>query len=279
MMFGFSTNLFTRDTLETALERIAAAGFRRVEILADSPHAELCSGHPEDYSHLPELLRSLGLEVCNVNANTVRCMSGTGADDFFAFRPSLDDPDPRRRRERLRYCRRAVRLAALLGSPLVTVCSGPPAKGLSRHESISILHDTLGELIDYADEHGVRVALEYEPGLVVGNAAAALSLIRYHRLLSLNLDVGHAAVAGEDVFEVMDAFAGRIANVHLEDIKGREHVHLPPGEGDLDLEGIVRALDEAGFEGTAVFELYSCADRPAQALAAAAAFARRMEEG
>ena len=272
MKFGFSTNLFINYSLEESLNLIAKSGFKYVEILADAPHAELLNKQPSGYEHIRLLLNSLSLSVCNVNANTVRCMNSTPGD-FQAFRPSLHEMNPNQRRSRVEYTRRAIELAAYLNSPVCTVASGPKVN--ESGISTTLLNHTLCELIDFADELGVKLALEYEPGLLIGNYAQTKKLLRNHDLLTLNFDVGHAVVAGEDPIEIINDGAPRISNIHFEDIKNQVHYHLPPGEGDLDLEAIIRALQENEYNGVVTFELYSCVDRPKIALEKAAQFAAK----
>ncbi|MFA4987319.1 MAG: sugar phosphate isomerase/epimerase, partial [Candidatus Brocadiia bacterium] len=273
LKFGFSTNLFVREPLESALHRIAAAGFRHVEILADTPHAELAIHRPEDYAGLAALLSSLDLSVCNINANTVRCLGSGKADDFFGFTPSLCDSKPAARARRVDYTRRALELARLLGSPVCTITSGRnPTSGM-RHNALSIFYESIGELTDYADELGVRLAIEYEPELLVSSFAQVRKLIEFFPMLHVNLDVGHSYLAGEDVPGVIRALGRRIANVHFEDIKGNVHKHLPPGEGDIDLEAVLAALGAINYEGIVTFELYSCTDRSVEALKLAGAYA------
>ncbi|MDZ7816150.1 MAG: sugar phosphate isomerase/epimerase [Planctomycetota bacterium] len=272
MRFGFSTNLLVDRNLHDALETIARHGFSHVEILADEPHAQLCTARPAEYGNITGLLDRLSLVACNVNANTVRCMRGSSTD-FQAFEPSLSALNPAKRAKRITYTRRAIKLAAIIGAECCSITSGPmPEKDAGVR--LSLLNESLGELIDYADELKVKLAIEYEPGLLIGSFRQAWNLLKCHEMLWLNFDIGHAIVCGEDPVAIVHKAAGRIGHVHFEDIEDREHVHLPPGEGDAPLDEIVDALAQEGYKGTITFELYSCADRPEEALAAAARYAQ-----
>jgi sugar phosphate isomerase/epimerase len=54
--------------------------------------------------------------------------------------------------------------------------------------------------------------------------------------------------------------------VHIEDIRGREHVHLPFGEGTIDFAPVVAALVDTGFAGLVAVELSRHShEAPAQA--------------
>jgi sugar phosphate isomerase/epimerase len=90
--------------------------------------------------------------------------------------------------------------------------------------------------------------------------------------LGVNLDVGHAAVYGEDLTETIHRSAGHITGVHLEDIVGGRrgtHYHRIPGEGDLDFRTVFDALDDVGYDGFATLELYTYPDEPDRAAARA----------
>jgi sugar phosphate isomerase/epimerase len=277
LRFSFATNLFVDRPLEAALEAIAAAGFGEVEILADEPHARLDRMNQTDAAAIARSLASFGLRVSALNANTVRCMSGTGSGDFFAFRPSLHERDPNARRTRVEYTRRAIRLCAALGSPVCVIASGPKPAPEHREVERSLLNESLPELIDCADENGVRLAFEYEPGLLIGSFRELRSLLSRHEMLTGNLDIGHAVVCGESPVEIAQRLGGRIGNVHFEDICGCVHRHLPPGEGDIDLAKVLDTLEALSYDGAVAFELYSCTDRADQVLQMASSYAKRRQ--
>ena len=66
--------------------------------------------------------------------------------------------------------------------------------------------------------------------------------------LRLALDAGHCIVTGErDPAAAVREFAPHLGTVSIEDMKRGVHVHLPFGEGDMDVAGVLRALDEVGF--------------------------------
>jgi sugar phosphate isomerase/epimerase len=112
--------------------------------------------------------------------------------------------------------------------------------------------------------HGVRLGIEFEPGHLVGSAAQMCDLLAAldSPLVGVNLDIGHVVCAGEDPAEAVRALRGRIWNVHLEDIRGRIHEHLIPGEGDVDFRAVFSALEETGYDGFVTLELYPYADDP-----------------
>lgn len=86
--------------------------------------------------------------------------------------------------------------------------------------------------------------------------------------LGVNLDIGHAAVYGEEPAESVRRCADHITGIHLEDIaggKGGKHYHLIPGEGGIEFEPVFTALEDIGYEGFVTLELYTYPDEPDRA--------------
>jgi sugar phosphate isomerase/epimerase len=266
---AFSTNAYTRHALPEAIESIAGHGYAGVEILGDEPHAYF----PEfDEANEEDLLAALDdseLRVSNINANTATGYYDDAPPSSF-FDPSVVTADDGDREWRIEYTKRAIDLAALTDSPAVCLATGRPLPGTPPERAHEHLHDSLDSILDYAEDRGVRVGIEYEPELLVECTDEVLGLIDDvgRDALGINLDVGHAAVYGEDPAEAIRRSAGHITGVHLEDIVGGvrgKHYHRIPGEGDLDFRTIFDALDDIGYEGFATLELYTYPDRPDEA--------------
>jgi sugar phosphate isomerase/epimerase len=79
--------------------------------------------------------------------------------------------------------------------------------------------------------------------------------------LYLTLDVGHAQLLRPKTtaFDLIAAYSHKIKHLHLHDNMGGNSVdddlHLSVGEGNVDFYGILGALKEAGYTGTATLEL------------------------
>ncbi|MFI0486132.1 TIM barrel protein [Actinomadura sp. 9N215] len=87
----------------------------------------------------------------------------------------------------------------------------------------------------------------------------------------LCLDTGHLLVGGTDPVWLARFAGRRVAHVHLKDVDVglarrvlngevaytdavRDGLYRPLGDGDIDITGIIRALDDAGYEGWYVME-------------------------
>lgn len=254
---SFCANAYTAHPLPEALRRIRAVGYEGCELLFDAPHWWPPRAEAAKLRQLQELCGELGLAVVNLNANTA-CGHYREPIPENVFGPALTDADPARRRLRRDHLMAAIEVAAALGCPSVAFTTGqvgddcPPARALER------LHGELPPLLRAAQDAGVRLGVEAEPGLLHERSDEVAALVDelQHPALGFNLDVGHAVVMGEDPAAVVAAHHARIWHLHLEDIAGRKHFHLPPGEGDVDFAGVAAALARAGWDGWASVELY-----------------------
>jgi len=270
---AFSTNAYTKFTLPEACDRIAAAGYKAVEVLADVPHA-----WPPEYSEhearrLKERLDSLGLRCAAVNANTAMGYFRP-LPSALTFEPSLISPAEGPRSDRLRIIRQSMTLANRLGAPVVTITGGRPADLAALGLPIDgpdvmgrRLLDGVEQVVAMADLAGVDVAFEPEPGQFIETTAQLKALIDEvaHPRFGANVDVGHAWCAGDDPAESVRILGPKVKHLHLEDIKDRRHFHLIPGLGEIDFRAIARALDDIGYAGAAAVELYTYPNEPDRA--------------
>ena len=124
----------------------------------------------------------------------------------------------------------------------------------------------------------ICVGIECEPGLFLEYAAELKEWIDRlgSPLFGANLDIGHSQVIGESVPDVVRLLRGRIWNMHVEDIPGRKHYHMIPGEGTLDWDAFRDAVNEIGYERFLTVELYTHTAEPQMAAEKSLAFLRRL---
>jgi sugar phosphate isomerase/epimerase len=105
--------------------------------------------------------------------------------------------------------------------------------------------------------HGVRAALEPEPGMLVQR------MQDYDRLAEkvgfrpgLTLDVGHLeCMENEPASETLCRYGDVLYNLHLDDMLPGRHRHLFFGEGSVDFGAVFGALRQIGYSGPACVEL------------------------
>ncbi len=279
--FAYSTNAFTGYPLVTALKKIKEIGFTGVEIVFDQPHFRT---QGVAIIPAPRLIKKLlplnKLVVSNINANTARMLDhrlqitdyrksaiSNLKSTISKSEPTLISPEISFRRRRVEYSKRAIDLAHFLGALNISLTGGPLPPETSTRQALCFFQQSLEEILDYAAAKNIRVGIEYEPGHLIDNARKTFSLIKKinHPLLGINLDIGHSAVAGEKPDEIIKKFAGRIWNIHIEDIKNRKHFHLIPGKGHLDFFRIKKSLEEINYRGWLTVELYTYPHQPIRA--------------
>ncbi len=277
MKLAFSTNAFTRFTLAEAIEHIAGAGYDGVEILADTPHAWPDGMSDAAMAGIARLLQKNRLAVSNVNAN---CSFGYWhhAPPEAYFEPSLISPNPRHRVDRQRLILRTLDLAKMIDARNVSITSGRLLGGMPPDAAAAQFAESIGPILDRADQLGIDVGIECEPGLFLEYAQELSDWISRlsHPRFGANLDVGHSQVLGESIPGAVRMLNGRIWNLHVEDIPGRKHYHLIPGEGTLDWQALRAALDEIHYDRFITVELYTHTAEPRLAADRSMAFLRRI---
>lgn len=266
MRFAFSTNAFMGQTVLEAIESIAAAGYDGVELLADIPHLYAASVGASEVRRLRRALSRHRLGVSNINANTVRGYCWDCSADPL-FEPCLTDPDPEARAWRVDYTKKCVDLAAGLESPSVSITSGPIQPESTPEEGIELLKRALREIAAHAGKRGVKVGLEYGPGLLIESGTELSCLINEigSEHLGACLDLGHSRLVGEDPEFTIDLLRGCIFHIRVEDMKDGKRHHLIPGTGDMDFSRLLAAVEKSGYEGFVTVELYAYPHRPEEA--------------
>jgi sugar phosphate isomerase/epimerase len=274
MKLAFSTNAYTRFSLREALQDIHAAGFGGVEILADAPHA-----YPGtvDASEIRRELDRLDLAVSNVNAN---CSFGYWKDapPEPYFEPSLISPNPQHRKDRTQLILQTLQFAHDIGAANISITSGRMLGGMPPVAAAKQFAESIQPILDRADALKIDVGIECEPGLYLEYVAELREWIDrlQHPRLGANLDVGHSQVIGESIPDAVKLLAGRIWNLHVEDIPGRKHYHMIPGEGTLDWAALRRALQAIDYKRYLTVELYTHTADPQLAARKSYAFLSRV---
>ncbi len=263
MNLAYSTNAFTQYPLVEALNHIADIGYSGVEILCERPHWYPPETGFTQVDQVIEVLSQRNLKVSNLNANT--------ANSFFSscppentFEPALTNINRDIRLQREGIVKQAIKLADRVGASCISVTSGSPTPGCLPEKAVALFVDSLKSICDFAENYAINVGIEYEPGLIIERSDEVCELI--HEVgsprLGVNLDIGHSYLSRENPEKTIENLAGRIWNVHVEDIKGMKHFHLPPGEGDLPFQQYFHAFKKINYSGFLTVELYSFPDQP-----------------
>lgn len=263
MKLCFNTSAYGWHDLDYALEQIAGYGYWGVELMAERPHA-----FPADFDEARRTHTKKKLEDLNLHPVSILSSHCDAWGYSKMFEPSFINKDPKIRAERIRLTKEVIDLAADIGCPHIQTAAGIIANaGFPLPKAAwSNLIGSMEAMADYCKSKNVRLSIEAEPATLVESTIDMARLMKdlNSPWIGLTYDVGHVAVLGDDLVKSIDLLHEHIFNLHIEDICGRTHLHLIPGEGlgTLNLERILKELHEVGYEGTVTCDLYSQVEDP-----------------
>ncbi len=249
LRFGYNTNGTANHRLDDALGLIADSGYDGVALTLDIHHLDpFAADFRANLKAVSARLRMLGLG----------CVVETGArfllDPRAKHEPTLITPDAAGRARRVKFLEHALQVVAETGGEAMSFWAGVPKPGVDLPQARAWLREGVELVVNIADRLGVVAALEPEPGMLIETADD------YRNLdipgLKLALDTGHCIVTGErDPATSVTMFADDLGTVAIEDMKHGVHIHLPFGEGDMDVPSVLKALQDIGFRKLVCVEL------------------------
>jgi inosose dehydratase len=169
----------------------------------------------------------------------------------------------------------AIDTLAAAGSEVVVLAARSADGSYDRKVTLTddewrVLLSTLEGLRRYASEAGLLATLHPHVGTAIEDRATVRRLLAESDV-ALCLDTGHLLIGGTDPVELVEAHPGRIAHVHLKDVRSavaatvsagdtsyldavRTGLYAPLGDGDVDIAAIVRGLERSGYPGWYVLE-------------------------
>jgi sugar phosphate isomerase/epimerase len=150
---------------------------------------------------------------------------------------------------------RAVDLAQAVGAPVIVACVAPAV---------------LDTVLERLPAH-VTLCIENHWDQSLATSREVREVLDTHSGVAACLDTGHALLVGEPPQRFLAALGPRVKHVHLKDaaspslserLVGRRlrARFLPrpqpvtPGDGDLDVRGVRRALEDVGYAGALALE-------------------------
>lgn len=264
--YAYNTNGLAHHRLADAVDLVADLGYEALALTPDVGHLDPLHATAADVARLDAHLRRRGLGV------TIQTGARFVLDPRRKHHPNLLDPDPAARKVRAGFLVRCLDIGRDLGAPVLSFWSGVAPAGADPGEVARRLLDGCRTVADAAAARGMAAALEPEPGMWTATVdqwsrvAGALG----HPSFRLALDVGHVHCNREgDPAAIVREHAADLADVQVEDMREGEHVHLPFGEGTLDLAPALHALLGTGYAGPVVVELSRDSHRAAEIAASA----------
>ena len=244
---GLSTGCFYHRNILDCLALIRESGFSMIEVCSTPEHLnfhDLKSVH-----RAAERIRELGMEAYSFHA---------------PFGPEIDiaSADHAQRAASVTEILKAAEAAALLQVHYFVLHPGPenpavvaPEKQLPRLEH---LIESLNQVARQCKELGIMCVLENKlPHLIFGKPSDILWILDGINSAEVGfcLDTGHAFFAGQISDLVRKVVSGYLRMIHAHDNNGTNDDHLPPGDGKIDWDKLLRELVEVRFRGAFILEM------------------------
>jgi sugar phosphate isomerase/epimerase len=251
LRFGYGTNGFANHRLADAIAVIADLGYEGVALTLDHDHLDPFSpGLAREVARTADLLRDRNLGV----------VVETGAryllDPWRKHAPTFLHDD---RAVRVDFLRRAVAIGADLGAEAVSCWAGVRPSDVDDATAWCRLVAGVADVVAAADERGVPIGFEPEPGMLVENIAGWKRLraaLGEPAAFGLTLDIGHCrCLEPVGVPECVADVAEYLVNVQIDDMVRGVHEHLEFGTGEIDFPPVLRALRDGGYRGLVAVEL------------------------
>ena len=249
-----SNHMFPSGSIEVVFERLAKAGAGGVDLFA---------------SHVPFLLQPRfdveNLKQCRKAAEA----AGLGIHSIIAapmgnigFTAYLGPDAEQGRADAVAFVKHNVEIASILGATHVCSAEGTMPKGADEGETWDRLVQTLKEAAPIAEAAGVTFELELHPGMIASTPEKAPKLIDEvgSEAIRVCLDFCHAnVITNGDPVSMIRALEGTYSSVHIADGIQVSGLHLPIGQGEVDVNACIEAVKETDFDGVWVLCMYGSA--------------------
>ena len=245
MKLAYSTWGMPTVPADVSIPYLAQLGFDGIELT-------VIPGYTTDLSILTSRQRQQIQQLLHQHQLTLSAVSA---------HTSLMDPEPKLHLANMERLKVAVDLAVELqtGSSRPVVNTTPGGRPDQWSVDKQQLVDRLGELIDYATEFQVIIALEPHIGVMIETPQQICELIETVNspYLRANFDISHFEILGLPMSETIPLMVPKTAHTHVKDQRGLHpnFEFLIPGEGDFDYVAYLQKMSEYGYQGFITVEV------------------------
>jgi sugar phosphate isomerase/epimerase len=225
-----STIVFAPLSIDEALEGLAEAGYKNVEIGAVKgwfEHIDPDTITDAELGRIQTKLSDLGLNPVSISGHT-QLQTDEGKERFS----------------------RVIDIADFLGMSIVNTFTGDAKTDEEREAYFA----NVAELCDKAESKGLKIGMETDSNMLPTAKIGVDILARINRpdTLGFNYDPGNVIYyTGADPIEDIDYALPQLVHFHLKDKIGGQGVFNFPavGDGQIDIPALLAKLDAAGYEG------------------------------
>jgi sugar phosphate isomerase/epimerase len=251
MKLGMITNFwaFAGMSMEESLERVAALGFKYVDLYGRD-HGDPRSVGEAEWGRVRTKLEELGLKASDFLSIT----AGKGV----VGNPGSSDPEEYGKC--IEYMTKSIDFARTTGCKHALILGGIVAEGLSREDSWANAIRFLKEVAAYAEEQGVYLALEslQDEDVPVNLVRTIDDMVRMIEdvdspFLLANIDLGHVFLRTcNHAPDELKKLANKVIHVHITDNDGLfDSNSMLDGRGDAPIRRYLEQLREYGIEEAA----------------------------
>lgn len=246
METGISTaSIFNRAELYDQPALIKAMGCSLIEVFLNT----FSEYEPGFIRGLKDRIEASGLRVYSVHPMSTQ------------FEAQLFSIHKGQKQDALAVYRKVLAAAKTLGAAHYVMHGSPHLGGAAKNLQVERLAPVFEELIEEAQQQGIRLCLENVSWCFFNKPAfgeALKGLLKDSRL-GFVLDIKQAARSGEDPFAFLQVMDTQLANVHICDyVPVQQGVCCKlVGEGSFPFDRLKGELKRIGYKGPAFLELYS----------------------
>ncbi len=244
---GHTYSYMLREPLERSLDRMAALGFRTVEVMAHPGHLWPGELDPAARTQMRRLVEKSGISQLVLNMPNIDLNIAATTSEM--------------RRHSLSTLTQLVELAGDLGAAGFVCGPGKanPLMAAPRELLMSYFFAALDDLSPRAKAAGTELWLENMPfGFIPDAEGLAKALDDFgDETIGTVYDFTNGYFINEDFETGMAAFAKRLKLVHVSDTGKDVYRHSVLGAGTMPIEPIPHLLRKFGYDGPVVLEIIS----------------------
>jgi len=231
---------------QESIESISKAGFKYLDYNFHGDYTRGNGIYGDFKSHIESvkvLADKLGVKFVQAHSPMGKPLISEGQDEF------------------VNATNLCIEACAELGVPNLVVHSGY-VLGYSTEQTFEENRKFYMKLLPTAEKYGVNVLVENFNKMAVNNmywidnAPDQLALIEYvnHPLFHACWDTGHGNMQEMSEYDSLKILGKHVKAVHIQDNPGNSDAHMLPFCGTMNMDSIVSALIEIGYEGYFTFE-------------------------
>lgn len=241
MKVGISTaSLFMRKFNEDALPLLDGLGIKTAEVFLTS-----FSEYGKSFGEF------LAQKKGKIRVNSVHALNTE-------FEPQLFSAHPRVKEDAYYWAEKVLEGANALGAPYYTFHGTSRVKKASRsgeQDNFPSMIKGFQTLSDFCEQRRVKLCLENVEWSTYNRLGVFEKIAKEVPALGGVLDIKQARISGFPYEKYIDEMGERLAYAHISDIDEKGKIRLP-GQGVFDFETLVKRLQNIGFDGALLIEVY-----------------------